>query len=75
MHSSTLLLAAVLAFIAVGAFITTRPLFDQSARPWPRIYMLNGALGALMLVVFVILSVALGSEIYRCDVLGIPNCD
>ena len=70
-----LLLAAVLAFIAVGAFITTRPLFDQSARPWPRIYMLNGALGALMLVVFVILSVALGSEIYRCDVLGIPNCD
>ena len=37
--------------------------------------MLNGALGALMLVVFVILSVALGSEIYRCDVLGIPNCD
>ena len=69
------LLAGVLGFIAVGAFITVRPLFDQGARPWPRIYMLNGALGALMLVVFVILSIALGSEIYRCDVLGIPNCD
>jgi hypothetical protein len=24
---------------------------------------------------FVVLSVGLGSDIYRCDVLGIPNCD
>jgi hypothetical protein len=69
------LLAVVLGFIAVGAFISARPLFDQGARPWLRIYLLNGAVGALMLLMFVVLSVALGSEIYRCDVLGIPNCD
>ena len=69
------LLAVVLAFIAVGAFIAGRPLFDRVAPPAPRILILNGALSALLLLVFVILSVAPGSEIYRCDVLGIPNCD
>jgi hypothetical protein len=30
---------------------------------------------AFMLVVFVVLSVALRDEIYRCEVLEIPNCD
>ena len=69
------LLAVVLGFIAVGAFIAARPLFERRAAPSPRTYILNGAVGALMLAVFLILSVGLGSEIYRCDVLRIPNCD
>jgi hypothetical protein len=69
------LLAVVLGFIAAGSFIAGRPLFDRVAPPAPRIFILNGALSALLLLVFVILSVALGSEIYRCDALGIPNCD
>ena len=37
--------------------------------------ILNGGIGALMLAVFVMLSVALATDIYRCDVLRIPNCD
>ena len=40
-----------------------------------RVYWLNTIVSALMLVLFTALSVALGTEIYRCDVLGIPNCD
>ena len=69
------LLAVVLGLIAVGAFIAGRPLLDRVERPRPWIYMLTGAVSALLLVVFLTLSVALGDEIYRCDVLGIPNCD
>jgi len=30
---------------------------------------------ALLCTVFVTLAITLGSEIYRCDILGIPGCD
>lgn len=77
-HTSSfelVLLVVVLGCIPAGAFIAARPLLDRSARPGPRTFLLNGTLAAFMLVVFVILSAAVGSEIYRCEVLGIPNCD
>ena len=70
-----LLLAVVLALIAVGAFIAGRPLFDRTAPPASRIFIVNGAISVLLLLVFLVLSVAIGTEIYRCDVLRIPNCD
>ena len=38
------------------------------------IYLLNGIIAALLLVAFAMLSIGLGSGIYRCDVLQIPNC-
>lgn len=69
------LLFVVLGCIPVGAFIAARPLFDKSTRRTGDVYLLNGAVAAFMLCVFVILSTALGAEIYRCDVLGVPNCD
>jgi hypothetical protein len=69
------LLAVVLGLMPVGAFIAARPLFDKSTYPRGRDYLVNGGIAVLMLVVFVTLTVALGDEIYRCDVLRIPNCD
>jgi hypothetical protein len=69
------LLAVVLGFIGLGAFIAGRPLFDRLAPRRPPILVLNGGLSAILLVVFLTLSVTLGGEIYRCDVIGIPNCD
>jgi hypothetical protein len=69
------LLTVVLAFIPVGAFIAARPLFDRSAPPGPRTYLLNGTVALGLLAVLVIVSAALGGEIYRCDVLEIPSCD
>lgn len=69
------LLTVALGCIPLGAFIAARPLFDRTAPRPLRAYLLNGALGAVMLVVFVILVAGIGAEIYRCDVLGIPNCD
>ena len=69
------LLPVTLGLIAVGVVIAVRPLFERGARPGARTYILNGGVGVLMLAAFLILSFALGSEIYRCDVLGTPNCD
>lgn len=77
-HTSQLeygLLAVVLGCIPVGAFIAARPLFDKTVQPTRRMYLVNGTIAACMFVVFVILAVGLGSDIYRCDVLQIPNCD
>ena len=69
------LLAVVLGCMPVGAFIAARPIFEKSAHPHRRVYLVNGVTAAFLLVVFVILTATLGNEIYRCDVLGIPNCD
>jgi hypothetical protein len=37
------------------------------------IYFLNGAIASLLVIVFAALAMALGPEIYRCDILQIPN--
>ena len=68
-------LAGAIAAIAVGAFIAARPLFSRAAPSTSRLLLLNAAVGAGMLVIFLVLLFAVGGEIYRCDVLGIPNCD
>lgn len=69
------LLAFVLACLPVGAGLALRPLFGAFADRRPGTFVLNGGVGALMLAAFVVLSVTLGSEIYRCDILQLPNCD
>jgi hypothetical protein len=77
-HTSSfeyVLLCVLIGLIAVGAFIAGRPIIDGVAPATRRVLLLNGGVSALLLLAFVTLSIALGSEIYRCDVLGIPNCD
>ena len=69
------LLAFVLLLIPVGAFIAIRPMLQRGSDGKRKFYLANGILAAILLLVFVLLSVGLGSEIYRCDVLQIPNCD
>ena len=70
-----ILLIIVLLLIPVGSFIAIRPMFQKGAEGKRKFYLVNAILAALLLIVFVMLSVGLGSEIYRCDVLQIPNCD
>lgn len=77
-HTSSVeygLLIVVLGLVAAGAVIAARPLFTRDAPRGLRIYLLNGIVSAVLLTVFVVVSIALGSEIYRCDVLGMANCD
>lgn len=69
------LLFIVLLLILVGAVVAAHPMLRRGDDGQRRFYPVNAALAALLCLVFVVLSVGLGSDIYRCDVLGIPNCD
>ena len=70
-----ILLVIVLLLIPVGSFIAIRPLFQRRAEGKRIFYLVNIILAALLLIAFIMISVGLGSDIYRCDVLQIPNCD
>ena len=69
------LLGVVLLLILVGAIVAARPMLRRSANGERRFYPINAAVAALLCLAFLTLALGLGSEIYRCDVLGIPNCD
>ena len=69
------LLFVVVCLLPVGAFVAVRPMLRGETTGRRTIYLLNGIIAALLLVAFAMLSIGLGSEIYRCDVLQIPNCD
>ena len=77
-HTSPLeyvLLAAALLLLPIGAFVALRPALQKGADGKRRFYLVNGAAAVLLLVGFTAISIGLGSDIYRCDVLQIPNCD
>lgn len=77
-HTSALeyvLLAVVLLLMPVGSFVAMRPMLGKRADGKRRLHLLNGIVAAIMLSVFLLLATGLGVEIYRCDVLQIPNCD
>jgi hypothetical protein len=70
-----ILLFIVVTLFPVGAFIAIRPILRKSADGARRFYVVNGLVAALLVIAFGVLVVGLGSEIYRCDVLQVPNCD
>ena len=69
------LLALVLLLIPIGGFIAARPMLQKGADGERKFYLLNIILAAILVTGGIALFVVLGSEIYRCDVLHIPNCD
>lgn len=69
------LLPVVLLLLPLGAFIIIRPMLQKGTDGKRKLYFVNAMLAVLLLLVFVVLAVALGSDIYRCDILKIPNCD
>jgi len=77
-HTTTLeivLLCTVLLLLPLGAFIAMRPALRKATDGKRKLYLVNSLLAVLLLIGFVTISGALGSDIYRCDVLQIPNCD
>jgi hypothetical protein len=50
-------------------------MFQKGSNEKRRIYVVNLILGAALLLIFVLIAGGLLEEIYRCDVLRIPNCD
>jgi len=69
------LLAVILIMLPLGAFIAVRLMFQKGADGKRKFYLVNIMLATILVTGFVALSIGLGSDIYRCDVLLIPNCD
>ena len=69
------LLALVLLLIPIGGFIAARPMLQKGVDGERKYYLLNIILAAILITGGITLFVGLGSDIYRCDVLHIPNCD
>lgn len=70
---STALVALLL--LPCGAAISFRPMLQTGVAGKRAFYLLNMLLSVIMLAAFVLISGALIEEIYRCNVLQIPNCD
>ena len=68
------LLAVTLALIGAGTVIAARPILRRSPDGRRHFYP-NAVISAALGIFFIALVVGLGSDIYRCDVLQIPNCD
>jgi hypothetical protein len=69
------LLLIVLLLLPVGAAVALSPMWREGG-DGPRAYSLaNILVAALLITAFLMLAIGLGDEIYRCDVLHIPNCD
>ncbi len=64
-----------LLLLPFGAVISIRPMFQKGADGKRKFHLMNILLAVIMLALFVLISGALISEIYRCNVLQIPNCD
>lgn len=78
MHTSPqeyVLLSAVLLLLPAGAAIALRPLMAKGPDGTRRFHLLNALVAASLLLVFAALAAGLGSDIYACDILQVPNCD
>jgi hypothetical protein len=77
-HTSTFeygLLAFVLLLLPLGAFIAILPMLRKERGGDRKLYIFNIILAIILSAGFVMISFGLGSDIYQCDVLKIPNCD
>lgn len=78
-HTSALeyaLIAALLLLMPAGAVAAVSPMLPgTAARGRWAIYPMNGVVAVLLMAIFLALAWGLGSDIYACDVLRIPNCD
>jgi hypothetical protein len=70
-----LLLLILVLLILIGAVVAARPMLSRGNDGRRRFYPVNAVVAALLGLGFIALSVGLGLDVYRCDVLGIPNCD
>jgi hypothetical protein len=73
MRNSPFLPLGLLLLFPIGAYISLRPWIENKKKGGG--YMLNVLVAGLLLLLFVPIFSALASELYRCSVLLVPNCD
>ena len=59
----------------IGSFVAAWPMLQKPEGGRRRIQPLNAVLSLGLLCGFAFIAFVLGEEIYRCDILRIPNCD
>lgn len=68
-------LLLIVLLLPVGAAVALSPMVREDL-DGPRAHPLaNILVAALLITGFLVVTIAFGTEIYRCDVLHIPNCD
>lgn len=65
----------LLLFFPVGAYIATAPMLQKAPGAKRKVYVINSVIAVVIVAIFLVLFYALGEEVYRCEVLKIPNCD
>lgn len=65
----------LLVLFPVGAAIAALPMLPRKTGAKSRFILTNFVITFLLLGSFSVLSTALGWELYRCEVLRIPQCD
>lgn len=75
MRNSPLTPLLLLLFFPVGAFVAIRPMLKKRTGEKTSMYIANITIASIIMIIFLVLFVAFGEELYRCDVLRIPNCD
>lgn len=68
-------LLVVLLLFPLGATISIRPMLQKTNDGERKFYFVNILLAVIMVGFFVLISGALLEEIYRCNIIGVLNCD
>lgn len=68
-------LAIVLLLMPAGALWAMLPSMGRDEAGRRRFYVMNCAVAVVLAAIFTVIASALGSEIYACEYLQIPNCD
>jgi hypothetical protein len=69
------LLAIVVSLLPVGAAVALSPMWREGGDGSRGHSLANIVVAALLITCFLVIAIVLGGEIYRCDVLHMPNCD
>ena len=69
------LLAFALLVLPIGAGVALWPAFVRPAHKTRGVPLVNGVIAAVLIAVFVAVAAGWASDIYRCDILRVPNCD
>ena len=68
-------LSVALLLLPVGAWLALAPMIRKAGDAGRRFRPFNALVATLLLVLFAVISTAFASDIYKCDVLQVVNCD
>lgn len=61
--------------LPIGLVMSLLPMFKKDKKGKRHFYLVNAAIAALIIILMVPTWGGLLKDIYRCDILHIPNCD